>query len=49
MIRQAVTAALGISVSGMLAQPARPRQKFDAFEVATIKPVDPDARPEDTS
>jgi hypothetical protein len=44
MIRQAVIAALGISVSGMLAQPAGPRPKFDAFEVATIKPVDPDAK-----
>jgi uncharacterized protein (TIGR03435 family) len=28
----------------MLAQPAGPRPKFDSFEVATIKPVDPDAK-----
>jgi uncharacterized protein (TIGR03435 family) len=44
MIRQAAIAALGISVSGVLAQPATPRPKFDAFEVATVKPVDPDAK-----
>jgi uncharacterized protein (TIGR03435 family) len=41
--------ALGLSVSGVLAQSAgqratTPRPKFDAFEVATIKPVDPDAK-----
>ena len=44
MIRQAVITALGISVSGVLAQPTAQRPKFDAFEVATIKPVDPDAK-----
>jgi uncharacterized protein (TIGR03435 family) len=44
MIRQIAAAALGISVSGVLAQPAAPRPKFDSFEVATIKPVDPDAK-----
>jgi uncharacterized protein (TIGR03435 family) len=44
MIRQVALAALGISVSGVLAQPVAPRPKFDSFEVATIKPVDPDAK-----
>jgi uncharacterized protein (TIGR03435 family) len=44
MIRRVAVAALGISVSGALAQSATPRPKFDAFEVATIKPVDPDAK-----
>jgi uncharacterized protein (TIGR03435 family) len=55
MIRQVAVVALGISVSGVLAQSAAPlpagatsaaaaRPKFDAFEVATIKPVDPDAK-----
>jgi uncharacterized protein (TIGR03435 family) len=44
MIRQIAIAALGISVSGMFAQSAAPRTKFDSFEVATIKPVDPDAK-----
>ena len=44
MIRQVAVAALGISVSGVLAQPAASRPKFDSFEVATIKPVDPDAK-----
>jgi uncharacterized protein (TIGR03435 family) len=44
MIRQIAIAALGISVSGVLGQSATPRPKFDAFEVATIKPVDPDAK-----
>ena len=43
-MRQIAFAILGISVSGMLAQTAAPRPKFDAFEVATIKPVDPDAK-----
>jgi uncharacterized protein (TIGR03435 family) len=53
MIRRTTVVALGISVSGVLAQstappsatlPAVPRPKFDTFEVATIKPVDPDAK-----
>src|SRR3979490_455228 len=44
MIRQVAFAARGISVSGVLAQPAASRPKFDSFEVATIKPVDPDAK-----
>ena len=55
MIRQVAVVALGISVSVGFAQsaaqppaaatlPAVARPKFDAFEVATIKPVDPDAK-----
>src|SRR5258707_15496932 len=44
MIRQIAIVAFGISVSGVFAQSAPPRPKFDAFEVATIKPVDPDAK-----
>jgi uncharacterized protein (TIGR03435 family) len=44
MIRQVAIVALCVSVSGALAQPAASRPKFDAFEVATIKPVDPDAK-----
>jgi uncharacterized protein (TIGR03435 family) len=44
MIRWIAVAALGISVTGMFAQSAAPRPKFDAFEVATIKPVDPDVK-----
>jgi uncharacterized protein (TIGR03435 family) len=44
MVRQIAFAILGISVPGMFAQTAAPRPKFDAFEVATIKPVDPDAK-----
>ena len=44
MIRQIAVAALAISSTGMFAQPAAPRPKFDVFEVATIKPVDPDAK-----
>src|SRR6266481_9807172 len=43
MIRRVAVTALGLSVS-VLAQSAAPRPKFDAFEVATIKPVDPDAK-----
>ncbi|HUZ94492.1 MAG TPA: TIGR03435 family protein, partial [Edaphobacter sp.] len=45
MLRQITIAALIISASGILAQvPSQtpsPRPKFDAFEVATIKPVEP--------
>jgi uncharacterized protein (TIGR03435 family) len=50
MIRQITLAALVISTCGILAQspapatPTAPRPKFDAFEVATIKPMDPDAK-----
>jgi len=45
MVRAIAVVVLGVSVSGMLAQSAAPRPKFDAFEVATIKPMDPDAKP----
>jgi uncharacterized protein (TIGR03435 family) len=45
MLRQITIAALLVSASGILAQaPSQtpsPRPKFDAFEVATIKPVEP--------
>ena len=44
MVRKIVVAALLISVSGISAQTAAPRPKFDTFDVATIKPVDPDAK-----
>ena len=44
MIRQFVLAALAISASGMSAQSPAPRPKFDAFEVATVKPVDSDPK-----
>src|SRR5882757_2981860 len=44
MIQQIAIAALGISISGMVGQSTTPRPKFDAFDVATIKPVDPDAK-----
>jgi uncharacterized protein (TIGR03435 family) len=48
MLRQIATAALAISASSILAQtpaaPPAPRPKFDAFEVATIKPVESDAK-----
>jgi uncharacterized protein (TIGR03435 family) len=44
MLQQIAVAALGVSVSGLFGQPTTPRPKFDAFEVATIKPVDPDAK-----
>jgi len=48
MLRQFATAALGLSASAILAQspasPPTPRPKFDAFEVATIKPVENDAK-----
>jgi uncharacterized protein (TIGR03435 family) len=46
MLRKIVAATLLISASGILAQspsPA-PRPKFDTFEVATIKPTDPDSK-----
>jgi len=35
-------AAVAVSAASLLAQSAAPRPKFDAFEVATVKPVDPD-------
>ena len=48
MLRQIATAALALSASGLLAQTPLhsplPRPKFDAFEVATIKPVENDAK-----
>jgi uncharacterized protein (TIGR03435 family) len=44
MVRWIAVAALGISVPGMFAQSAAARPKFDAFEVATIKQVAPDAK-----
>ena len=44
MVRQITLAALLLAVSATLAQSPNPRPKFDSFEVATIKPVDPDAK-----
>ena len=44
MVRRFALAALLISASGMLAQSPPARPKFDAFEVATIKPVESDAK-----
>lgn len=41
MVRQIAVAVLILSASGMLAQSPAPRPTFDAFEVATIKPVEP--------
>jgi len=38
----AAFAAFAVFASGILAQSPAPRPKFDAFEVATVKPVDPD-------
>jgi uncharacterized protein (TIGR03435 family) len=37
-------AALIVSISGIAAQSPAARPKFDAFEVATIKPVDPNSQ-----
>jgi uncharacterized protein (TIGR03435 family) len=44
MVRQIAVATLVISVCVMFAQTTAPHPRFDAFEVATIKPVDPDAK-----
>ena len=44
MVRRIVLAVLAISASGMLAQSPASRPTFDAFEVATVKPVEPDAK-----
>jgi uncharacterized protein (TIGR03435 family) len=44
MVRQITFAALLLVVSATLAQSPTPRPKFDSIEVATIKPVDPDAK-----
>ncbi len=41
-VRTNVAVATLITASGMLAQPAVARPPFEAFEVATIKPTDPD-------
>ena len=40
MVRKIAFAVLAISVTGVLAQSPPSRPKFDAFEVATVKPVD---------
>lgn len=44
MMRRIAAAALALSSAGILAQSPTPRPKFDAFEVATIKPVDHDPK-----
>lgn len=44
MARWMMFAVLGISAAGVWAQPAPSRPKFDAFEVATVKPVEPDGK-----
>lgn len=44
MLRQLAILALVTAVSGVFAQTTAPRPKFDAFEVATIKPVASDAK-----
>ena len=46
MLLRTTLAALGISTSLLLAQSPTPspRPKFDTFEVATIKPTDPDGK-----
>jgi uncharacterized protein (TIGR03435 family) len=44
MVREIAIVALFISASGIFAQSTAQRPTFDSFEVATIKPVDPDAR-----
>ena len=44
MVRKRVLLALAVSASGVFAQTPTPRPKFDAFEVATIKPAPSDAQ-----
>jgi uncharacterized protein (TIGR03435 family) len=44
MVRQFLVFALVASAQGVLAQTPTARPKFDAFEVATIKPVQSDAK-----
>ena len=44
MAKRIAVVALLISTLGINAQTTAPRPKFDAFDVATIKPVDPDAK-----
>jgi uncharacterized protein (TIGR03435 family) len=42
MTRWMAIAAFAVSTSSLLAQSPAPRPNFDAFDVATVKPVDPD-------
>jgi uncharacterized protein (TIGR03435 family) len=44
MVRHIAVAVIVLSASGILAQSPSPRPRFDAFEVATIRPVDQDAK-----
>ena len=44
VLRQIIVAAVILSASGIAAQSPAPRPKFNAFEVATIKPVDGDPK-----
>lgn len=44
MVQQIAVVALVLATSGSLAQTPPPRPKFDAFEVATVKPVLSDAK-----
>jgi uncharacterized protein (TIGR03435 family) len=44
MVRIIVIAALIFSTSGVIAQSPAPRPKFEAFDVATIKPVESNAK-----
>jgi uncharacterized protein (TIGR03435 family) len=44
MVGQIALAALVLSASGIMGQSPAPRPKFDAFDVATIRPADPDAK-----
>lgn len=44
MMRRMAAAALAISVSGLMAQTPAARPRFDAFEVATIKPAAHEAK-----
>jgi uncharacterized protein (TIGR03435 family) len=44
MVRQIAAAALALAALGIAAQPPATRPKFDAFDVATVKPVPTDAK-----
>lgn len=44
MVRQVAAAALLLSAYGILAQAPAPRPAFDSFDVATIKPVESNAK-----
>jgi uncharacterized protein (TIGR03435 family) len=44
MTRWIAFAALAVTASSLLAQSQAPRPKFDVFEVATVKPVDPEPK-----